>query len=313
MKAPLVSIVIPVYNGSNYLSEAIESILKQTYRNIEIIVVNDGSQDDGATRRAALRFGDRIRYFEKENGGVSSALNRGIREMRGEFFVWLSHDDFVSPRRVETDMETLSRGRAFVSFCRWRHVDELGNELVDIEEIDYPTIVRSPRQALELGSIDFCSITAHRACFKQVGLFNEGNSTMQDVEMVMRLAREYDMVFNPGGLTYRRIHTESGTVMNASQHRIDELRIGAFLKNHFSAETFSRDWPAWENAGRRLAAYTRALKRFHQEEYAWAVRWGMLIRLMVLMFRGSIRASLVVEVVTQILSPWKRRITGLFR
>ena len=75
---PKVSIVIPVYNGANYLGEAIDSALEQTYENIEIIVVNDGSTDDGATREIALSYGDRIRYFEKENGGVSSALNLGI-------------------------------------------------------------------------------------------------------------------------------------------------------------------------------------------------------------------------------------------
>lgn len=65
---PLVSIVIPVYNGDNFLSEAIDAALSQTYPNIEIIVVNDGSRDDGATERVALSYGERIRYFNKSNG-----------------------------------------------------------------------------------------------------------------------------------------------------------------------------------------------------------------------------------------------------
>ena len=62
---PLVSIVIPVYNGSNFLREAIDSALDQTYSNTEVIVVNDGSNDDGATERIALEYSDRIRYFFK--------------------------------------------------------------------------------------------------------------------------------------------------------------------------------------------------------------------------------------------------------
>lgn len=68
---PLVSIVIPVYNGSNYLQEALDSAVAQTYKNLEIIVVNDGSTDD--TENIALSYGDKIRYFYKENGGTSTA------------------------------------------------------------------------------------------------------------------------------------------------------------------------------------------------------------------------------------------------
>ena len=90
---PKFSIIIPVYNGSNYLEEAINSALAQTYQNIEIVVVNDGSNDGGKTETIARSFGDKIRYFSKENGGVSSALNFGIKQMTGEWFAWLSHDD----------------------------------------------------------------------------------------------------------------------------------------------------------------------------------------------------------------------------
>ena len=91
--SPLISIVIPVYNGSNYLREAIDSALRQTYKNIEVLVINDGSNDNGATARIAKSYGKKIRYFEKPNGGVATALNMGIQKMRGEYFSWLSHDD----------------------------------------------------------------------------------------------------------------------------------------------------------------------------------------------------------------------------
>ena len=83
---PLVSIIIPVYNGSNYLAEAIDSALNQTYDNCEIIVINDGSNDNGATERIAKSYGNKIKYYSKENGGVASALNFGINMMEGEYF-----------------------------------------------------------------------------------------------------------------------------------------------------------------------------------------------------------------------------------
>ena len=75
---PLISVVIPVYNGSNYLNQALESALAQTYPNVEVLVINDGSTDQGQTEQAALRYRQRIRYFSKSNGGVASALRYGV-------------------------------------------------------------------------------------------------------------------------------------------------------------------------------------------------------------------------------------------
>lgn len=108
MYQPVVSIIIPVYNGSNYLAEAIESALAQTYRPLEIIVVNDGSRDDGASERVAKSYGDKIRYFPKNNGGVSSALNVGIKNMQGEWFSWLSHDDLYYPDKIKRQIQEIN-------------------------------------------------------------------------------------------------------------------------------------------------------------------------------------------------------------
>ena len=102
---PLVSIVIPVYNGENYLEEAIESALAQTYNNIEIIVVNDGSVDN--TDAICKKYKNKIRYFKKENGGVASALNLAIEKMQGKYFSWLSHDDLYFPQKIENQINFL--------------------------------------------------------------------------------------------------------------------------------------------------------------------------------------------------------------
>lgn len=111
---PLVSIVIPVYNGANYLKEAIDSALNQTYPNCEIIVVNDGSTDQGKTECIALSYGEKIRYFSKENGKVSTALNMGIREMEGQYFAWLSHDDIFYPDKIEKQVKVMQKTGASV-------------------------------------------------------------------------------------------------------------------------------------------------------------------------------------------------------
>lgn len=115
--SPKVSIVIPVYNGSNFLGQAIDSALRQTYANIEVVVVNDGSTDDGKTEAVAKAYGDRISYYQKPNGGVASALNYGIEKMAGDYFSWLSHDDLYETNKVEMQvatMQTLTGNRNIV-------------------------------------------------------------------------------------------------------------------------------------------------------------------------------------------------------
>ena len=130
---PLVSIVIPVYNGANYMREAIDSALAQTYSNIEIIVVNDGSNDDGKTREIALSYGDKIRYFEKDNGGVSTALNLGIQNMRGKYFSWLSHDDVYLPDKVQAEIDALRQAgdMSRVVYSNWSQLQMTEGEVTE--------------------------------------------------------------------------------------------------------------------------------------------------------------------------------------
>ena len=114
---PRVSIIIPVYNGTNYMRDAIDSALNQTYENCEVIVVNDGSNDEGATDAAARSYGDRIRYFKKENGGVATAVNYGIQQMTGEYAAWLSQDDIFTPDKIEKQIHAaLASGLRILSY-----------------------------------------------------------------------------------------------------------------------------------------------------------------------------------------------------
>lgn len=108
MSNPKVSIVIPVYNGANYLKEAIDSALAQDYGNYEVIVVNDGSNDSGETEKIALSYGDKIRYLKKENGGVATALNFAIEKAEGEYVSWLSHDDAYFSNKLSSQIAALN-------------------------------------------------------------------------------------------------------------------------------------------------------------------------------------------------------------
>jgi glycosyltransferase involved in cell wall biosynthesis len=210
---PKVSVVIPVYNGSNYLRESIGSALAQTYDNIEVIVVNDGSNDSGQTELIAKSFGERIRYFYKDNGGVASALNVGIKEMTGDYFAWLSHDDIYLPQNIEIQINTLNKNPSYaISFCDTdvfnESKDYLFNRLFDNTPIK-TTSVQGAFSFFKMW-IYACSLLIHRSCFDKVGLLNERLRTAQDVDITIRLLANFDALHIDLPLALRRDHAESG-------------------------------------------------------------------------------------------------------
>jgi glycosyltransferase involved in cell wall biosynthesis len=112
---PLVSVIIPTYNRADLVCRAIESVLGQTYKNREIIVVDDGSTDDTQTRLQA--YGDRIRVLSQENGGPSIARNRGIAVSRGEIVAFLDSDDYWLPTKLARQVELLEKAGPSVACC----------------------------------------------------------------------------------------------------------------------------------------------------------------------------------------------------
>ncbi len=209
---PMVSIIIPVYNGSNYLNEAIDSALAQTYPNCEIIVVNDGSDDGGATEMSALSYGSKIRYISKKNGGTASALNVGLDNMRGSYFSWLSHDDLYLPDKIACQMAFLSTtgDPLAVSFSAFRAIDQNGTVLSEHITPDMP--FKAARWLLlAWSSIHGCSLLIPRQGFDRAGRFNENLSTTQDYDMWLRLT-DHCNFYNCGKiLVSSRQHPEQGS------------------------------------------------------------------------------------------------------
>ena len=105
--APLVSVIVPTYNGAPFIAETIDSILAQTHRSREIIVVDDGSTDETATRLG--RYGSAIRYIWQENRGPGAARNRGLQEARGDYVAFLDHDDLWTPDTLEVQLDVAAR------------------------------------------------------------------------------------------------------------------------------------------------------------------------------------------------------------
>lgn len=221
---PKVSIVIPVYNGTDYLREAIDSALAQTYRNIEVVVVNDGSRDGGQTDEIARSYGDRIRYIHKENGGVATALNTGIRAMEGELFSWLSHDDRYLPEKVERQVDCLKKeGGACIVYSDFELIDEQSKvfavdrrEAIAPEDFLYALIT--------LGHVNGCTTLIPKSCFEESGLFDEALKTTQDYALWFAFAQKYRFVQLREVLVQSRAHPGQGSnVIPTHWNAINEL------------------------------------------------------------------------------------------
>lgn len=217
---PKVSIIIPVYNGSNYLREAIDSALNQTYNNIEIIVINDGSNDEGSTREIALSYGERIRYFEKENGGVASALNLGIKLMNGEYFSWLSHDDIYLPQKIEKEIQELKRAGDMYSpvNCGWTIFSMTDGSCIDklsstgIYDYSY---YESGILSVLMGLIDGCALLFHKSLFDKYGLFDEKLLTSQDYAKWFEMFRDKKIVYIDETLAKYRVHVNQTSALDS--------------------------------------------------------------------------------------------------
>jgi glycosyltransferase involved in cell wall biosynthesis len=209
MPNPKVSIIIPVYNGANYLHQAIDSALNQTYYNCEIIVVNDGSRDDGATEQIALSYGNKIRYFYKENGGVSSAFNLGIQKMEGEYFSWLSHDDIFVPHKIRSQIDFIDGRKDVVVYGDFEIIDGKSKYIgtrrekqIPSELFRYHLIFSHP--------IHGCTVLIPKAIIDTVGGFDESLKTVQDYDLWYRISKIFKFVHQDAVLARYRIHESQG-------------------------------------------------------------------------------------------------------
>lgn len=222
-----VSIIIPVYNGSNYLREAIDSALAQTYENIEIIVVNDGSNDNGATEEIAKSYKDKIRYIHQENGGVAKALNTGIKESTGQYISWLSHDDVYYKTKVEDEMACLQKqeNKNAIIACNVELVDKdlniLEQHRLSKKLEEYPLSYLTFNITTGLNG---CALLIPKVLFKKHGYFKPELKVTQDYDRWAEFALSEKFVILDKVLVKSRQHKEQGSrTIKTVQHEVDNL------------------------------------------------------------------------------------------
>ena len=209
----LVSIVLPTYNGSKYISQSIESCLNQSYQNIELIIVNDASTD--STRKIIFSCADpRIIYAENHlNVGLANSLNNGFAKSNGSYLTWTSDDNYYAPNAIETMVNVLEnkKGVDFV-YANYYRLYEKENKKELFK-------VRPPKDLNIDNYIGSCFLY-RRKVYNKIGDYNPETFLVEDYEYWLRVRKYFRMKKIDKGLYYHRYHSKSLT----STFRVDEVQ-----------------------------------------------------------------------------------------
>ncbi len=221
---PKVSIVLPTYNQARYLPRALDSIFAQTFRDFELIVVNDGSTDETASILASYQQMHDFALIEQENKGLPTALNVGFAQARGEYLTWTSSDNVMMPEMLEVLVQALDENPGVgLVYADWYVVDEQDQVLAIARTIDYDRFL-----LLRDNYINACFLY-RRECAEKVGLYDVDFMYCEDWDYWLRMARFYKMMHIDQILYQYRIHEDSLTSALANRPESSE-RYGRFAK-----------------------------------------------------------------------------------
>ena len=215
MNTPLVSVILPTYNTAEFIEEAVESILNQTYQNIELIVIDDGSTDN--TREILEKYVDNIVYVYQENRGPSEARNTGISMSHGDLIAYQDADDTSLPNRIEKEVEFLLRNSKISLVCTG-----MVNVYEDGSVKHHPATHCDLFSLLQANCV-ICASTMHwKNVFDKVGMWNEN----VDWDLWIRISEKFQIGYIPDCLYHRRKHKHNiSTIRGRLKNRLIDLQM----------------------------------------------------------------------------------------
>ena len=194
---PRVSVVIPVYNCEKYIAAAIDSVLCQTYKDYEIIVVNDGSSD--GTNDILLRYGSKIRVVSQTNSGPAGARNTGVFNAKGEFIAFLDQDDTWLPQKLSLQVPLIEANKNVGVVCCDTYIVDSGKFDALVENCPRSFHMRKPHRGRVFDHLFFdnfistSSVIVRKECFSKVGMFDKSVVPIEDFDRWLRISAFYDM------------------------------------------------------------------------------------------------------------------------
>ncbi len=202
---PKVSVIIPAYNTASYLAEAVESVLNQSFRDFEILIVNDGSTD--STLEVARKFEPLVKVFSKENGGPASARNLAIKHSTGEYIAFLDSDDLWEEGKLAEQVAYLKNhpqvALVYGEALMFAHNDNKREVRRKIGYTQEPTF----KKLLFGDFIPNSTVVIRRTCFDEVGLFNEDSDLIgaEDFEYWLRVTHSHKLAGLARPLAFYRV------------------------------------------------------------------------------------------------------------
>jgi len=225
---PLVSVIIATYNRADYVGESINSVLNQSYQNVEIVVIDDGSTDN--TKNVLSQYKNKIKYIYQENKGQAAARNNGIRESKGEFIAFLDSDDLLMPGAIELQVNALSsESNIKLAYGRIMEIDSKGRAIV----------THRNNQRYKSGSvygdllldyfIQTSTVMVRKECFNHIGYFDESIRGTEDWDMWLRISRHFKVQCIDAIIAKYRVHN-ANSIGNIDKLFKNELKV---LRKHF--------------------------------------------------------------------------------
>jgi len=287
----LVSVIMPTYNRVDYLPLAIDSVLNQTYGNLELLIIDDGSTD--ATRELVSSYNDdRIFYSYQDNQGQSVARKSGLNNARGEFICFLDSDDLMKPCKLERQLQLMEANPDY-------HVIYGENEIIDEKGL-VQTQARSLRrysgnimkELLVFNFIEFETAMIRRICFDEMGGPNVNTRVADDYELFLKFSTRYKFLYIPEIFAQYRVMASQISSNKDKRFQSNFTILSNFFKLYpdlVDTHTMNYTWCRfYTNRGRYQASVGRLKQAF--SDYLTAIKykplskhpWRALLRLLLL-------------------------------
>jgi glycosyltransferase involved in cell wall biosynthesis len=230
----VVSVILPVYNGERFVQHAIESVLAQTHRRLQLVIVNDGSTDGSRAVIARYLSDPRIIYREQANQGVARARNAGIAAATGAYVALIDQDDLWLPEKLEHQVRYLEdHPEVGLLHARVRCIDA-GGEVRSCDGVIwvYPFQGRCAPQLARGNGIAPLTVMLRRSCIDDVGTFDQLLAPADDWELWIRIARQYELGFSDEVTALYRWHGENVSGNRVTMHRA-VLRVLRHVAEHY--------------------------------------------------------------------------------